>query len=916
MRKGHDVKGFVEGHLRQFRIDSPVAKGTVERLLQLTGVPTGGVYVIHHPPTNVEGRDFFKEFVDRNPGMRAYVGYTAFETDSIPEPWVESCNCMDEIWVPSLFNMETFSAAGVARDKLHVIPHGFDPTDYRPESTPPLEVGNRKGFNFLSIFEWTHRKGWDVLIRAYLEEFDPQEDVRLIVRSYQGGGVVGPDVPPVVEQLSRFIAGLGYDPEHVPDIHFLDTMVSSESMPSLYKAADAFVMPTRGEGWGIPFTESMLMEVPVIATRWGGHLQFMNHNNSYLISIDGIVPVSEEQVRDNPLYQGHKWAEPSLEDTRRLLRHVFENREEAKEKGRAAREHILNHFTIHDAAVIMGERLQELKKKKASVSSENRVHLESAKKKGHPRPPELRILYQARPSIFSFKGGDTDLMVGLMRRFEDNGVRIDFSSNTYADLSEYDLVHIFNFDTSLAVNAALQEKPCLVTPLYENTGRFYAKSMETVSLFGNFLEEGDLDALEKQLAGMRQEDPGASIPRDYIFAAAHAQAILVNGDAERSSIRRDFPNAAPIDLVRLGFDRPFEGDSCSGELFASEYGVKDFVLCVGRLESRKNQLMLIHALRDVDVPLVFINSDTIQPYYEELCRRYERKAETIFTGRVSKEMLFSAYRAARVHALPSWYELPGLVSLEAAWLGSNIVCPDWGTVRDYLGGHAFYCEPDEPGTMKSAVISALQGRYPSELQERLGGFTWETMIQKVYRIYEKVRAKSSTAKGLRRLRASAESARKEMIFHQLTGRAYGETRTRPAEAIESATQLMQYRDNNYTLHFIRGMGYLSLSKYEEAEAELNEAIRIQPCFGMRVYLYLSVAMLKQGKHAEALQVLHRGLNVHPFASDEMKALGYEYLAQAYRGIGEATAAETAAGRHRTLRDNALGSEKGERNVAA
>ena len=92
--------------------------------------------------------------------------------------------------------------------------------------------------------------------------------------------------------------------------------------------------------------------------------------------------------------------------------------------------------------------------------------------------------------------------------------------------------------------------------------------------------------------------------------------------------------------------------------------------------------MLLYALRELDVPLVFINSESKQPAYEELCRSFPRRAKTIFTGPVSEEMLFSAYRAAKVHALPSWFELPGLVSLEAGWMGCNVVTGSWGTMRN------------------------------------------------------------------------------------------------------------------------------------------------------------------------------------------------------------------------------------------
>ena len=75
-------------------------------------------------------------------------------------------------------------------------------------------------------------------------------------------------------------------------------------------------------------------------------------------------------------------------------------------------------------------------------------------------------------------------------------------------------------------------------------------------------------------------------------------------------------------------------------------------------------------------------------------------------------------------------------------------------------------------------------------------------------------------------------------------------------------------------------------------------------------------MLRQGKHAETLQTLGEGLRLHPFASDEMKALAYEYLAHAHRGIGEIEEAEKAVCMLRALRNDARRPETDERSVAA
>ena len=98
---------------------------------------------------------------------------------------------------------------------------------------------------------------------------------------------------------------------------------SRESVRELYASSDAFVLPTRGEGWGLPIAEAMSMGLPVIATNHSGPTAYLTESNSYPIPIDTLLP------------NGH--GEPSLSVLRKQMRRVFTQREEAQERGRRAR---------------------------------------------------------------------------------------------------------------------------------------------------------------------------------------------------------------------------------------------------------------------------------------------------------------------------------------------------------------------------------------------------------------------------------------------------------------------------------------------------------------------------------------------------------------------------------------------------
>jgi glycosyltransferase involved in cell wall biosynthesis len=119
-----------------------------------------------------------------------------------------------------------------------------------------------------------------------------------------------------------------------PPVELIGRLPESE-LPALYRSADVFVLPTRGEGYGRPFAEAMAVGVPAIGTRWSGQVDFMNDANSWLVDCD-LVPVPEEALREVPAFRGHRWAEPRASHLRRLMIEARESPEAVAAKGRRA----------------------------------------------------------------------------------------------------------------------------------------------------------------------------------------------------------------------------------------------------------------------------------------------------------------------------------------------------------------------------------------------------------------------------------------------------------------------------------------------------------------------------------------------------------------------------------------------------
>ncbi len=452
----------------------------------------------------------------------------------------------------------------------------------------------------------------------------------------------------------------------------------------------------------------------------------------------------------------------------------------------------------------------------------------------------MKVLFQNRSNAFTQRGGDTVVMERTIEGLKRYGVEVTVDTQGREDPSKYDLVHIFNFalpdiTRAFAEGAKRAGVPFVVTTLCEDVTNFHNQSHAVATALTEYQKRG-------QDAGWwaSHKVDINSVPRsgsfDNRWTAENAAALLTNGSRESAVIKRENPRTGKIVEVKLGCEVAGEADP---SLFVNAYGVKDFVLCVGRLESRKNQLMLLKALEHSEIPVVLAAGGfSYQPDYDRAVRSFKRTGKTIILDRVSPEMLASAYKAAKIHALPSWYELPGLVSLEAARYGKNVVVTEAGTARDYFGDLAFYCEPSQESSILNAVMAAYYSPVSPKLAEIARTFTWQASADATYKTYNEIvgakaapasvsTQKSEAIESPRPLVGTYDMASEATEFHETLERAELAARNREFEkAHELLARAETLNPRSAKVLRTRGAVFLAQSEQRKAKDYFEKALQI------------------------------------------------------------------------------------------
>ncbi len=358
------------------------------------------------------------------------------------------------------------------------------------------------------------------------------------------------------------------------------------------------------------------------------------------------------------------------------------------------------------------------------------------------RVPEIRWRVRMIPhrrALQMMGGGETQLLETLYA-LREYGVVADVSIALRLPESPYALNHLFSLYHADRLELLEQcTKPLVVSTIFWDYTELFQAGLTIKAIFS----QSDEGAVQRMLDAWqsRQLNPIQVQPLDVQPLRRVLQltrVLMPNAEREFEMLTRVFgASELPVVLVPNAI-RPERFLHADPMPFVQRYGLKEFVLCTARIEPNKNQLMLIWALRGTGLPLVLAGKEG-DAEYAQLCRRWAG-TEVHFVGELSPQMLASAYASARVHALPSWSETPGLANLEAALAGCALVVGNRGAEQEYLGEWAYVCDPGDCRSIREAVLKAWADTDPARReacgQHVMNRYTWRHTAERTVRAYE------------------------------------------------------------------------------------------------------------------------------------------------------------------------------------
>ena len=312
------------------------------------------------------------------------IGITAgIETTGVSQVWLDGCNKMDLVIVPSEHSKNGF--VKTIYDKMQDLPNGekqkigemklekpievlFEGVDnvFKPLKKEEIDINFlndiKEDFAFLFVGLWgsqgygEDRKDVGKLVKIFYESFANKKEQPALILKTNGAGFSVIDREHMKNKIKAIKSQFPKDWK-LPKIYLLHGSMNKEEMNMLYNhpKVKCMVSFTHGEGFGRPLLEATMVGLPVIASNWSGQMDFLDEENSLLIG-GSLVQVPESVVWENIIIKESKWFNIDENQAYKMLNYTFKNIDEFKNKANKLMNINRKKFTLNK----MSEKLEDI----------------------------------------------------------------------------------------------------------------------------------------------------------------------------------------------------------------------------------------------------------------------------------------------------------------------------------------------------------------------------------------------------------------------------------------------------------------------------------------------------------------------------------------------------------------------------
>ena len=372
----------------------------------------------------------------------------------------------------------------------------------------------------------------------------------------------------------------------------------------------------------------------------------------------------------------------------------------------------------------------------------------------------MKVLILARSDIYSVPGGDTVQIENTAKELKKLDVEVCVSPDLKVDIKNYDLVHVFQLDwvpeTYFYVKKAQKYgKPIVLSPIHHAENE--VKKFDDVYTFGLRRLVGLLvkkqeyrDILKNIYRSFHNRSKIIPTLKGAAFGYRKSQkealflsdVVLVQTNCEARDLKDTYSVDFKWEKVVNGVSEQF----LSMHDYKNKLDFDNYIICVGRIEARKNQLSIIEAVKLLrqeegfkDVKLVFLGqrSEHHKSYIAKFDRLLKENSWILHPGFIPQEDIPGYYHFAKVGVSASWFETTGLTSLEALFCGTNVVASG-ERAKELLGNLAVYCDPSSIVSIKEALSNAYMRPAPKIPENFKREYTWENAAKQTLEVYNRL----------------------------------------------------------------------------------------------------------------------------------------------------------------------------------